>query len=232
MASTFLRRLCAACAVWAVVVGCGVSPQPQPMMDSVVMVDVDQVEVGHEEATGDDVQLRGRPGAAAAGPGTLRVLNLQRDDGFVLTTLGNDGSFFASVAGTTSDRFRLEAVTGGGRSSPLDIQIVEGNVVPLNDCLRAVPSRVLVVDGEPLESDRVVMVHSDCPADVVISQVAVVGDQVVDPLNVAPLTIGPSQDRELRFHVRGREHTPYLAALILRDAGLARAAVSLESLQK
>jgi hypothetical protein len=177
-------------------VACGVSPQPLPPPEAVV---IDTAQLTLTE-TGGGLVVTGAPGAVIEAT-TLRLTNLEGADPVVEVDVDPDGSFEASFGGSLFDLLRLQAFASQARSVPVDVTGTSSGgpvtVAPVpTACLQIDPP--LELEGAPVGlmepiQDFTITARNDCGGPVVLAAVdlrlgegfqSLVGAQV--PRTLAP----------------------------------------------
>jgi hypothetical protein len=143
-------------------VGCGVSPQPEPPSQQ---PKVDASAFGHPtNVIVEGIAFSARPGAVDPPEGELFAINLDRTDPPVIVAVQPDGGVAAfGVPGAPGDEFRFQVRSAAGRSDPIDlaVDVVAPRLVvhPLADCLIVVPAAELDLGTA---SERPILVRNDC----------------------------------------------------------------------
>ncbi|MBN1609334.1 MAG: hypothetical protein JW940_22075 [Polyangiaceae bacterium] len=162
-------RLCAAGLTLIVVLGCGLSPKPEPP-DAVFDFDAERIDVIEGDGPEVPLELEGQPGSASPPGATIRLYPLDSDLPRQQAEVASDGSFaFPEVPG--DQELRIQLFDDTDRSEPLDFRPNQESTRlvpvprPLEDCLVLEPPKEIVVDRG---SSASVTVRSSCEQPVTI----------------------------------------------------------------
>ncbi len=153
-------------ALMTALVGCNVSPQPEPPS---VKPSLDGSAVGFQKnVIVMGVAFEAPPGTVEPAEGEIVVINLDRTDPPVFAPVAPDGSFKLVLDGQPQAEFRFQVRTGSGRSEPVDLAgdstgTVVGPVAhPLASCLTLAAALELELDGSSGAIERSVTVSNGC----------------------------------------------------------------------
>lgn len=176
---TLATLLVFACLILVAVLGCVVSPQPEPPAVDGERITIALTSEDPESPDPDTVNFTGGEGAASPAGATLSLINVDDARFWSEVTIGADGSFAASLSGEPGQEFRLQVDTGSRRSEPLRLVTpdedgpAESVENPLEGCLVIQPGDQL--DFGDIELGDVaanqVVVRNDCDEEVEIESI-------------------------------------------------------------
>lgn len=159
----------------ALLLGCSISPQPEPPADLTPSIAASEIEIS---ATASGLRVSGAPGAVEGTAAELRIYNLETANVRVDATVADDGSFTADLDGMGGDRLRLQVRSDDGVSAPMDLTgvgVAQPVTTPLADCLIFSPPSEIDFGDTSLNDFQVgrVDMRNDCATDVSLYSIGV-----------------------------------------------------------
>lgn len=169
--TTITSRISVITALLALVVGCGISPKPEPPSAEPTLPVIDPVQIVSQEPTDGPPEptIVGGPGAVEPPDGIVRATNLDDTGDPLDAVIQADGSFALWLDLFAGDEIRLQVITDAVRSEPFDFVVVSGKGAlpaprPLADCLILAPAAQI-----DITKSLQVVVTNRCPFDVSVN---------------------------------------------------------------
>jgi hypothetical protein len=182
--------------------GCGISPRPEPPHSEGPTVDLSSV-VTAEPITFDIFTLRGLEGAVKPPEGIVRAYNLEVTDPPAEAAVESDGGFELSLVAVPGDELRLQVIAGARRSLPSDFIVgpvgtaVQQATRALGDCLLLEPRLELELVAATAAA---ISVDNGCELDVQLLAPAVRSpwpELTLGQQQTWPATLGPGDSLSL-----------------------------------
>lgn len=176
-------------------IGCGGTPQTDPLMAKPVLDGELVQSVPTYARSTTTVKLRGQPGSAAPPGGVVRVVDLDGTGAPVETIVDADGSFEVTLQAQSGGVLRLDVRSGAQRSAPVDVRVEADIVSPALPTLTCWTTSGPVV--EVTDDGGTVRIINDCSEPIHVSRAALRVDDASFTLGAAPAEVPSGSGAEV-----------------------------------